>query len=49
MKQRFFLYGVGVGRDDFVVIERIEDTSDILANSASADFAFGYEAAMGAQ
>ena len=46
MKQGLFLYRVGIGRDDLVVIQRIQNAGDILADGAYAGFALGNQAAM---
>jgi hypothetical protein len=49
MKQGLFLDGVGVGRDNLVVVERIQDAVDIFTDGASARFAFRYQAAVRTQ
>jgi hypothetical protein len=49
MKQGFFLDRVGIGRNDLVVVERIQNAVDIPANSASARFTLGNQASVRTQ
>ena len=49
MKQGLFFYRVRVGRNDLVIIQRIQNAGDIFADSAYTGLALGYQTTMGAQ